>query len=1047
MPQNRRAEETVDYRIEFLEARLHLDGSPSVVRDLNPVSTFNMTGVFVGNDIYTNFDDGVHGKELWRFSRTTGAGTLVRDLTPGGLSSSISGMTRVGTFLYFFFTNRLWRTDGTDAGTAQVSSDTFSDAVIADAGGTAYIWSRTSASSYRLYRIAGAESDATLIREFLPDPFGSILQVDRLAIGPEGDIYFSAPGDGLGYELWRSNGTTAGTRRVRDAGLPAASGQRPFVLRYANDLLFYNFDSDNSGGMEVWRSDGTESGTFALTGDLLVTGQSSVEPFVAFNGAVWFFASDGNAIGLYQTDGTAQGTALRFSGLYDMQDLTATSQSLFFYGTTAYGQSYNIWRSDGTASGAYPIDASLQLASPSGTPSIVRLNDQILFGRAAWDYALEEIHWELWKTDGTMPGTTLVRAMLPPASYSVGRPMFGAKSPADDEVVFASGDANTGWELWRTNGTLEGTLAVTDTPLSNSADIKEITLFNDELCFTGTDGAGNELWKTDGAGGPFTRLTPPPGDFRWVETKPKNLRVVGDDLYFSAATRGYEPCRTDGTWAGTKLIKDINPSGASDPMYFTDLNGLVYFAATEPTGGRELWRTDGTDAGTQRVMDINPGTASSSPSSFFAWNGALYFAANDGVNGNELWRSDGVNTAMLKDCTPGAGSSTIRILTAMNGWLYFTVGDTLWRTDGTTTISLGGQGPKDAYAIRDGELYYCAYNSFYRTSNGAVSLLRGFSSTDTSSISVVHGKILFSAAESATGTELWVSDGTTGGTALLKDISSGNASSTPRMFAVWNNTLYFVATSGSTTNFWKSDATLEGTVLVAVADPSPSATAGSYVVHQGVLFYRGTDSLKGAELCKLPLDSSAPVVVHSEFDVDGDLPGIGIAFDEPVKTSLDVGDLVVQNLTTSQPAAVVSWSWDRAANRARFVLGASLADGNYLATIAAGSVSDLAGNSLATDQTVDFFFLNADATRDRKVDTQDFNLLAANFGLTGGTFSQGDFNFDNSMDSLDLNILVAQFGKRLAAPSIASAAQWSALFSSIWAGSRAAETLNEDDYL
>ena len=71
----------------------------------------------------------------------------------------------------------------------------------------------------------------------------------------------------------------------------------------------------------------------------------------------------------------------------------------------------------------------------------------------------------------------------------------------------------------------------------------------------------------------------------------------------------------------------------------TNLNGTLFFAA-DNLQGTELWRSDGTLAGTTLVKDINP-TGDSVPESLVAFGGALLFSANDGTNGAELWKSDG----------------------------------------------------------------------------------------------------------------------------------------------------------------------------------------------------------------------------------------------------------------------------------------------------------------------------------------------------------------------------------------------------------------------
>src|SRR6185369_139126 len=91
---------------------------------------------------------------------------------------------------------------------------------------------------------------------------------------------------------------------------------------------------------------------------------------------------------------------------------------------------------------------------------------------------------------------------------------------------------------------------------------------------------------------------------------PTELTAVGNTLYFSAAANGSdrELWKSDGTAAGTVLVKDIRPGGTgSSPFQLTDVNGTLYFTAADGTNGRELWKSDGSAAGTVLVKDIHPG--------------------------------------------------------------------------------------------------------------------------------------------------------------------------------------------------------------------------------------------------------------------------------------------------------------------------------------------------------------------------------------------------------------------------------------------------------
>ncbi|WP_431620994.1 ELWxxDGT repeat protein [Limnospira platensis] len=117
--------------------------------------------------------------------------------------------------------------------------------------------------------------------------------------------------------------------------------------------------------------------------------------------------------------------------------------------------------------------------------------------------------------------------------------------------------------------------------------------------------------------------------------------MFNDTLYFQANddTNGTELWKSDGTEAGTVLVKDINPgTGNSSPSNFTVFNDTLYFQANDGTNGTELWKSDGTEAGTVLVKDINPGTRNSFPSNFTVVNDTLYFSAYDDTKGTELWK-------------------------------------------------------------------------------------------------------------------------------------------------------------------------------------------------------------------------------------------------------------------------------------------------------------------------------------------------------------------------------------------------------------------------
>ncbi len=159
----------------------------------------------------------------------------------------------------------------------------------------------------------------------------------------------------------------------------------------------------------------------------------------------------------------------------------------------------------------------------------------------------------------------------------------------------------------------------------------------------------------------------------------------------------------------------------------------------------------------------------------------------------------------------------------------------------------------------------------------------------------------------------------------------------------------------------------------------------------------------------------APVVNSSELLYQTSPHELRIGFDQSVGTSFTNSDLTVRNVTTNQPiAAQIVSNTGNQTFVIRFPGNNVLPDGNYVATIGAGSVTNLSGVSNTSAQNVAFFFLQADANRDRKVDAADVTIMRANFGRPGN-FAQGDFTYDGKVNLNDFNVLARRYGQTMLA--------------------------------
>jgi ELWxxDGT repeat protein len=307
---------------------------------------------------------------------------------------------------------------------------------------------------------------------------------------------------------------------------------------------------------------------------------------------------------------------------------------------------------------------------------------------------------ELWRTDGTGPGTFRVVDINPGAGSS--NP--SGLTTVGNMLLFSANDGTSGIELWSSNGSAVGTTRVKDLNPGASSGLGLASRFTVGLLLFN---ANNTLWRSDGSDGgtELVKSIRPGGSFA----------VVGTFVYLSAADTGanYELWKSDGTADGTVLVKEIaagTTAGVPEmiqglPNSFVQTNGSVYFVGADTGTGDELWKTDGTAAGTVLVKDILLGNLDSTPVGLTALNGTIFFAALDGA-GYELWRSDGTapGTVRVADISPGSSSAAPWPLGTLNGVLIFGAftsgtGEELWTTLRTPS-DFDGEGKADLVVYR-----------------------------------------------------------------------------------------------------------------------------------------------------------------------------------------------------------------------------------------------------------------------------------------------------------------------------------------------------------
>jgi ELWxxDGT repeat protein len=408
-----------------------------------------------------------------------------------------------------------------------------------------------------------------------------------------------------------------------------------------------------------------------------------------------------------------------------------------------------------------------------------------------------------------LPAPVLVRD-INPGDGSSAPEMF---VPFNGAVYFRANDGTHGIELWKTDGTLGGTSLVADLrPGVANAVPGNLTVAGGSLYFYAfTEATGSKVFKSDGtAAGTLLLVDTFPGAPGGPNGPPLpgNFTTFGDIVLFTAtdSQAGYELWRTDGTIGGTQRLKDIHPGIQwSVPVGLTPCARRVFFAADDkvtidpgglPYYDRELFATDGTDAGTVRVKDIFPGPRPSIPVNFTVFRKQLFFRADDGTSGAELWTTDGTEagTRIFKDINP-TGPSDAMNFTVAGRRLFFTA------NDGVTGFEIW---------VSDGRESGTRLITDINPNAGSLPL----------NLTAVGDRVFFTADDGQHGIELWVTDGTAAGTHLVKDINPGAERSSPLDLLVVGDVLFFTAidpddaTRTVVTQLWMTDGTEAGTKLV-----------------------------------------------------------------------------------------------------------------------------------------------------------------------------------------------------------------------------------------
>jgi ELWxxDGT repeat protein len=888
-----------------------------LVKDLNSTASDPSAGpaffaTLPGLTLFSSYN-GATGYELWASDGTDAGTRQVKDICPGICWSYPQELTAVGSTLYFAAHDGagdagLWKSDGTEAG--------------------------------------------TLLVDYTPPGLPGSGPSNLVSFG--GTLYFTATdGSGL-YGLWRSDGTAAGTTQVR----PGLSPSQPQVLAVLGDTLFFqNYDFVH--GDELWKTDGTAAGT-GLVQDINPGSAGSLPPTVGspgatatvFAGKLYFAAADGaHGTELWVSDGTGAGTHL----VQDIEPgaagssptgIVAANGALYFAATDAGGT--ELWVSDGTGAGTHRVK-DIRSGVASSSPSQLTAAAGLLFFLAD-----DGTHGtELWASDGTEGGTHLVKDIAPGFASGLDDYRYGSFVPTalGGALVFYANDGVHGAEPWTSDGTDAGTVLLADLypggAGSGTGSLDVPPILSGRLIFGALTATGSAIFATDGTPAGTARV-------RQMDVQASAFQVsiygrlsgshpladLSGTLLFPARTGTADTslARSDGTADGTALVVPSSGPVPEGPQQLTAAGGTMLFTAFDPVHGLQLWGSDGTPDGTRLVKDFTPGVLGDDPvffdASFLALGGKVFFytyprfssfpqslAVSDGTpegtvpltpssvfldqrsrpvavggrvyfgargTSNELWQSDGTPAGTVPVFEGAIGDLPPLELTAVGRLVFFVdyVHRRLWVSDGTQAGTHQASGSAiladppfspeldgTRFAGAGGRLFFLADDGIHGeelwVSDGTDAgtamvkdILPGAAPSGVRWLTAVGQRVFFVAEDGVHGRELWISDGTSAGTHLVADVFPGRGSSVPMELAAIDGKLLFTATDGvHGREPWVSDGTAAGTAMIQdIAPGALSSSPLSFTVSGQNVYFAANDNSTGFELWALPRAALSPAL-------------------------------------------------------------------------------------------------------------------------------------------------------------------------------------------
>lgn len=580
-------------------------------------------------------------------------------------------------------------------------------------------------------------------------------------------------------------------------------GSDPTNFAKLNGKVFFAAN-DKTHGEELWRYDPGSNETERIT-DLIPFGiGSGPSELFAFDGLLFFNASEGSGPRLFIHDPVAEATYRVTAGesIKSPHSFTVYQNELYFIAElgSSFSNLFKFVAADKSVELVLDLDPSI---TNDGVGNLLAVGEDLYFS------GNDQIHGtELWKYNKASGAVQRMTETLPIEAGGG----FVYLTLLDNKIYYrGTSDQDVGEELFAYDISSETTSLVADIrpgPLSSKPN--QLTAVGDYLAFSA--GPDAELWAYHPASETLLELEEiNPND----DATPNLYGLYDGQLIFSATSDalGRELYSFDPSDQSISLYNEFLPGAASREFYDGLILGNVfYYSGVDPAYSREFFGYNMATDTDQLLKDINPNTFSSDPDFFVAYADRLYFRADDEVHGEEIWVYDPINgtTELLMDFRPGAVGGNPAHFFVFQDKLFLNIsfeefGQEPAYFDVTTgevtlleNIRPGNNGSSpNEWTPYDGKLFFVAspeggVQSLYAW-NPENESVENFPASSPRNLHVHEDILYFSAKDDTAGEELMQLDASTELITLVKDINDGGEDSFPDYLTSHLGKLYFRA--------------------------------------------------------------------------------------------------------------------------------------------------------------------------------------------------------------------------------------------------------------